>query len=323
MNANDSSIGYGSSPEDLQKEWESFESDWAALEASLPRKGPNCPNTSELLELALGLTRPEITATLRKHLESDNCQYCQRRFAAQERAVAQARELQTQAGERTLRAQALEAWSASDAKTTRVNPRDSALGAGISKRLFAAMLLACVAREQLRRLGDPVKCDTTGGNEAWPREKLTFAEDPDLKAEFFRERGNRHWLKLWHPYLPPDTLLQVRLENAQEPHQVWRRFLVLRRGFEMPTAELCLEELFADGKGEFSLHVDVLPERPTWTAADAEVLHASFQAIDREDPAAIPHWQAWAQSLFNELESESPVRSALGFIAKGNPAGNR
>src|SRR5262245_26161711 len=59
--------------------------DRAALAADLPARGPGCPFTVDLIELALGLAPPEESARLREHV--GGCTYCLARYEAQQRAA--------------------------------------------------------------------------------------------------------------------------------------------------------------------------------------------------------------------------------------------
>jgi hypothetical protein len=96
MNTHDDFLGYGFSPHGR-------EADWRDLEADLPVKGPNCPLTADLFDLALGLASGPEAARLRAHIDGDRlsdktgCPYCRSRFEAQRRAIQRADELQDQA----------------------------------------------------------------------------------------------------------------------------------------------------------------------------------------------------------------------------------
>lgn len=74
-------LGYGFSREGR-------DADWQELEAELPAKGPDCPLTGDLLDLALNREQQAEAARVREHL--DGCDYCRGRFEAQKRAIAQA-----------------------------------------------------------------------------------------------------------------------------------------------------------------------------------------------------------------------------------------
>jgi hypothetical protein len=74
-------LGYGFSPEALAAEWEE-------LEADLPARGPNCPFTLDLIELALGSTAQLDGARLQGHI--DGCEYCRKRFESLQQATQQA-----------------------------------------------------------------------------------------------------------------------------------------------------------------------------------------------------------------------------------------
>src|SRR5262249_12469341 len=74
-------LGYGFS-------LEGREADWGDLEAGLPARGPNCPLTAELLELALGQTQASEGDRLRAHVSE--CASCRSRLEVQQRAVQRA-----------------------------------------------------------------------------------------------------------------------------------------------------------------------------------------------------------------------------------------
>jgi hypothetical protein len=267
-----------------------FDAVWG-VEAELPRKGPDCPNTAELLDLALGISPHERAVSLHEHLAAD-CLYCKQRFESQRRAVDKAR--------------ALEALHKPRNEHRDLKP--------------ATVLLVFAARHRLKRLPLPQRFDTLEGSSVWPRETLDFATDPDLKAEFFRNRGDNHWLTLRHPKLAPGTLLQVRLVDPANESSVWRRYLVLRAGFEMPTAEICVEGPFAADTQDRELLVDVFPESPAFTREDAIDLERSFCCAKQVDPAAIPYWREWALHQLEEECSDTDVRAVLLMIVKSNEA---
>ncbi|HEY7310984.1 MAG TPA: hypothetical protein VH643_16590 [Gemmataceae bacterium] len=78
-------LGYGFSREGR-------DADWQELEAELSAKGPDCPLTADLLDLALNWGQGSDAQRVREHLDS-GCAYCRGRFEAQQRAIAQAEEL--------------------------------------------------------------------------------------------------------------------------------------------------------------------------------------------------------------------------------------
>jgi hypothetical protein len=86
MKKNSTFLGYGWSASGL-------EADCPDPSAAMPAKGPDCPLTADLLDLALTLVDPEAEDTLRKHLTK--CAYCEARYLAQCRAVQQAEGLRT------------------------------------------------------------------------------------------------------------------------------------------------------------------------------------------------------------------------------------
>jgi DNA-binding transcriptional regulator LsrR (DeoR family) len=66
-------------------------SDAAAAEARLPRKGPGCPLSSELILHAQGSAAPAVAARVEGHLP--HCADCRRSFAGFARALARQREI--------------------------------------------------------------------------------------------------------------------------------------------------------------------------------------------------------------------------------------
>jgi hypothetical protein len=78
MNTNSAFLGYGYSADALEAAWQE-------LERGQLEKGPDCPLTADLLDLALGLTEGQREADLHRHLQG--CGYCDSRFQAQVRAA--------------------------------------------------------------------------------------------------------------------------------------------------------------------------------------------------------------------------------------------
>jgi hypothetical protein len=75
------------------------------LETDRPARGPTCPLTADLMDLALGQAEAADARRLRDHLA--DCPGCQVRFASQERAVQQLQEQTSQAPPSKLRAEVL------------------------------------------------------------------------------------------------------------------------------------------------------------------------------------------------------------------------
>jgi hypothetical protein len=78
MNTRVAFPGFGFSPEAL-------EASWRELEQGQPEKGPDCPLTADLLDLALGLATGQRETDLHHHLKA--CGYCNSRFQAQSRSA--------------------------------------------------------------------------------------------------------------------------------------------------------------------------------------------------------------------------------------------
>jgi hypothetical protein len=183
-----------------------------------------------------------------------------------------------------------------------------AAASGDPPAAWAALAVAAVkTRVARQRLGEPGALATGG------KQVLTFDADPHLETVCAPEPAGVRWLSLEHRLFPPGLLLALVIEvsGGAKP---WVRYAMLRPGVPHAAARVQVEAAFAC-RGERQMRVEGvdLEDVPSLPGA---VVRESFEAAQRDDPAAVPHWQAWARDALALSGLPGRLRDELEVIAR-------
>jgi hypothetical protein len=133
-----------------------------------------------------------------------------------------------------------------------------------------------------------------------------------MSAACAPDASGARWLDLEHRILPPGLPFVVVLGGA-DPGSTWRRFVLLREGPRNAAVRIRL------GTAPEGLRLCVVRTDldDVATFPGISQLRDSFEAATLDDPAAVPHWRAWAREALTQPGLTAEVGSLLEEIARG------
>jgi hypothetical protein len=144
------------------------------------------------------------------------------------------------------------------------------------------------------------------------RQRLTFADDPHLSAVCGLDPAGVRWLELEHRLLPPGIPFLVLLDGGGAGLG-WRRLVLLREGQHNASVRVRLGASLPGRR----LRVGRTDLEDVTALPDPEDLRDSFTAAAQDDPAALPHWRAWAREALTQTGLTAGVGCLLEDIARG------
>ena len=239
------------------------------------------PTLSQLFLHSLSLLPSSDAAEVAYHLEQDRCQRCKQ----------------------------LTSLLTVIPKLKRLGEQVRQGAAGAMERLEKACE-SLTAPLQLIRPLVPQPAFDTGVTPTPTEQRLTF--DDGLTTGVLYLLEGELWLHLERSDLPAGTLLQVMVAD-KDGQVAWRRFIVLRVGFEARVAKARVGQELPDNS---LLTVDVVSVAEL-TADEAELLSESFMQAQTDDPSAVPAWKAWAQRALERETLDLAVRAVIEDIGRG------